>query len=60
LGFGFSIKKAFEQAKGILASVSPSEMDIPTLYVKEGVNPENFFFFFPNLNKNGLLTNILV
>jgi hypothetical protein len=43
LGFGLSIKKSFEQAKGILASISPSEMDIPTLYVKEGVNPENFF-----------------
>ncbi|MCL1927559.1 MAG: hypothetical protein FWG07_02045 [Treponema sp.] len=59
LGFGFSIKKAFEQAKGILASVSPSEIDIPTLYVREGVNPENFFLVQPNLIKNGLLTNIL-
>lgn len=51
LGFGLSLKKAFEQAKGILMLESPAEGDIPELYVKNGINPETMFIVKPKDGK---------
>ena len=34
LGFGHSVKKAFEQAKGVMMLESPIEANIPMLYTK--------------------------
>jgi len=47
LGFGFSVKKAFEQAKGSLMLESPTEQNIPELYVKDGINPDEMFLVKP-------------
>ena len=47
LGFGLSVKKAFEQAKGTLMLESPSEQHIPALYVKDGIDPDKVFLVKP-------------
>ena len=56
LGFGLSLKKAFDQAKGVLMLESPSEENIPVLYIKDGLDPSNMFIVVPknfglNINK---------
>ena len=50
LGFGLSLKKSFEQAKGVLMLESPSEENIPNLYYKEGIDTENFYIVRPKEN----------
>ena len=47
LGFGLSLQKAFDQAKASLALENVSEKDIPFLYTKEGVDPDNYFIVIP-------------
>jgi CHAT domain-containing protein len=48
LGFGLSLQKSFEQAKATLALESPLEQNIPELYVKDGIEPDNLFIVKPN------------
>lgn len=47
LGFGLSVKKAFEQAKGIMMIESPTEADTPALYVKAGVEADKLYIVCP-------------
>ena len=47
LGFGLSIKKAFEQAKGTMMLESPTEQHIPELYVKDGVLADELYLVRP-------------
>jgi len=47
LGFGFSVKKAFEQAKGAMMLESPAEKNTPELYVKDGIDPNELFLVYP-------------
>ena len=47
LGFGLSLKKAFEQAKGVLMLENPTEHDTPALFVKDGIDPENMYIVKP-------------
>jgi hypothetical protein len=47
LGFGFSLRKAFEQAKGALMLENSSEQDIPELFIKNGLDPDKIFIVKP-------------
>ena len=47
LGFGLSLKKAFEQAKGVLMLENPAEQDTPILFVKDGIDPDSMFIVKP-------------
>ena len=47
LGFGLSLKKAFEQAKSVLMLESPTEQNTPALYIKDGIDSDNFFIVNP-------------
>jgi hypothetical protein len=47
LGFGFSLQKSFEQAKGALILENPQERDTPGLFIKEGLSPEDVFIVRP-------------
>ncbi|GHU92378.1 hypothetical protein FACS189479_01130 [Spirochaetia bacterium] len=47
LGFGHSLKKAFDQAKGALMLESPAEQDIPQLYLKGNIDPTSVFIVKP-------------
>jgi hypothetical protein len=47
LGFGLSLQKAFEQAKAALSLESPTEINTPILYVKDGINPDNMYIVKP-------------
>ncbi|MDR1881480.1 MAG: CHAT domain-containing protein, partial [Prevotella sp.] len=47
LGFGHSLEKAFEQAKGVLMLESPTEKDTPQLYLKENIDPASMFIVKP-------------
>lgn len=38
ISFGFSVKKAFEQAKGLLMMKGIPEQDTPKLYTQEGLS----------------------
>lgn len=49
LGFGHSLKKAFEQAKGAMMLVSPTEADTPALYTKEGIDADTTYIVRPAL-----------
>ena len=49
LGFGHSLKKAFEQAKGAMMLVSPTEADTPALYTKEGIDADTIYIVRPAL-----------
>ena len=49
LGFGRSLRQAFEQAKGAMMLISPAEADTPALYVKEGIDPNQLFIVRPDL-----------
>jgi len=51
LGFGFSVQKAFEQAKGVLMLESPDEQDTPALYLKDGIDANSLYIVRPNLTK---------
>lgn len=43
IGFGHSIKKAFEQAKANMTFEHIDEVDIPVLYTKENLDPSEMF-----------------
>jgi hypothetical protein len=47
IGFGLSVKKAFEQAKAILMMEGIQEEDTPELFIHEGVNPEDLVIVKP-------------
>lgn len=47
LGFGFSVKKAFEQAKGVMMLESPTEADTPVLYTKSGIDADALYIVCP-------------
>lgn len=47
LGFGLSVEKAFEQAKGIMMLESPTEANTPALYVKAGVKADELYIVCP-------------
>lgn len=47
LGFGFSIKKAFDQAKGIMMLESPAEADTPMLYTKDDIDADTLYIMRP-------------
>ena len=47
LGFGLSLKRAFEQAKIALMYESPTEQNTPELYLKDGIEPENMYIVRP-------------
>ncbi|NWQ44687.1 hypothetical protein MLOOGBEN_28840 [Bacillus sp. EB106-08-02-XG196] len=47
IGFGLSIKKAFEQGKAALMLEGISEEDTPELFVKEGLNPDELIIVKP-------------
>lgn len=49
LGFGLSVEKAFQQAKGIMMLESPAEANTPALYVKDGVNADALYIVCPTL-----------
>ena len=47
IGFGLSLQKAFEQAKAALLFESPTEINTPILYVKDGINPDDMYIVKP-------------
>lgn len=47
LGFGLSVKKAFEQAKGVMMLESPTEADTPILYTKDGIDADALYIVCP-------------
>jgi hypothetical protein len=47
LGFGFSLQKAFDQAKGALMLENPMEQNTPELFTKEGLNPDSIYIVKP-------------
>jgi hypothetical protein len=47
LGFGFSLRKAFEQAKGALMLENQSEQDIPEIFIKDGLDSDKIFIVKP-------------
>lgn len=49
LGFGFSVKKAFEQAKGVMMLESPSEANTPILFVRDGIDADELYIVRPTL-----------
>lgn len=48
LGFGFSVKKAFDQAKGVMMLESPEEANTPILCTKDGIEADSLFIVNPN------------
>lgn len=48
LGFGHSVKKALEQAKGVMMLESPTEANIPMLYTKDDIDTIQFRVRGPN------------
>ncbi|MEG0913762.1 MAG: CHAT domain-containing protein [Oscillospiraceae bacterium] len=47
LGFGFSVKKAFEQAKGIMMIEPPMEANAPMLFAKDGIDTDELYIVRP-------------
>jgi len=47
IGFGFSLKKSFEQAKALLMLENINEEDTPELFVNDGLDPEEIFIVKP-------------
>lgn len=47
LGFGLSVKKAFEQAKGVMMLESPTEANTPMLYTKDEIDADTLFLVCP-------------
>lgn len=54
LGFGHSVQKAFEQAKGMLMLECPEEHDTPALYLKDGIDA-NSLFFVRSMNEDNIV-----
>jgi hypothetical protein len=52
LGFGHSLEKAFDQAKGALMLENPSEKDIPQIYLKENIDSALVFIVKPKVVVN--------
>jgi hypothetical protein len=50
LGFGLSVRKSFEQAKGVMMIESPTEANIPMLFEKVGVDLDELFIVRPLAN----------
>jgi hypothetical protein len=50
LGFGLSLKNAFEQAKGVLMLESPTEQNTPAFFIKDGIDPDNLYIVKPKHN----------
>ena len=48
LGFGFSVKKAFGQAKGVMMLESPTEADTPMLYTKCDIDANELYIVCPH------------
>lgn len=48
IGFGLSVKKSFEQAKGMLMIEGIEEENTPMLFVKEGINSDELFIVSKN------------
>lgn len=49
LGFGLSIKRAFDQAKGSMMLESPMEGDTPMLYTKDDIDADSFYIVRPTI-----------
>jgi len=47
IGFGLSVRKAFEQARAALMLEGIAEEDTPELFVANGINPEELIFVKP-------------
>jgi len=47
LGFGLSLKKAYEQAKGALMLEDTSEGNKPILYTRDGIDPDDLYIVKP-------------
>lgn len=47
LGFGLSVKKSFEQAKGVMMLESPTEANTPMLYTKDEMDADALFLVRP-------------
>src|SRR5699024_9092231 len=47
IGFGYSVKKAFEQGKAALMLEGIPEKDTPELYVKDGLNADELIIVKP-------------
>ncbi|MHA6250379.1 CHAT domain-containing protein [Oceanobacillus sp. CAU 1775] len=47
IGFGMSVKKAFEQGKSALMLEGIKEEDTPELYIKDGINPNELIIVKP-------------
>ncbi len=45
--YGLSVKKAFEQAKGVMMLESPTEANTPMLYTKDEIDVDTLFFVRP-------------
>ena len=48
IGFGFSVKKAFEQARGLLMMKGIPEQDTPKLFTQAGLDPEELIIVKPH------------
>ncbi len=51
IGFGFSVKKAFEQAKALLMMEGIQEEDTPELFVHEGLKPKDLVIVRPQFEE---------
>ncbi|MCL2722480.1 MAG: hypothetical protein FWD47_14210 [Treponema sp.] len=47
LGFGLTLKKAFDQAIAALALDNPNDHNTPVLYVRDGIDPDNMYIVKP-------------
>jgi hypothetical protein len=47
IGFGLSVKQAFDQAKAALMLEGISEEDTPELFVADGIDAESFILVKP-------------
>lgn len=51
VGFGCSVKKAFDQAKALMMMEGIQEEDTPELFVHEGLNPEDLILVRPAVDE---------
>tara|TARA_R110002050_G_scaffold95106_4_gene197989 strand:+ start:9115 stop:10173 length:1059 start_codon:yes stop_codon:yes gene_type:complete len=49
IGFGFSVDKAFEQAKALLMLEGIPEQDTPELFIHEGLDPKDIIIVKPKI-----------
>lgn len=59
LGFGFSVQRAFDQAKALLMMESIGEKDKPELFVKEGVSSLDLVIVRPADNEQPSIPDVL-